>query len=253
MNTFGRLLAKELLEVRRTWRLPVVAGVILFFALMSPVAALLAPAIVDSVAGGQTGVVIKLPDPTYLDSHVQWIKNLSQMGLLLVVFSSAGLLAGERASGTAILIASKPVSRYQFAFAKFVGHAALLALSTLMGALLVWMGTLLAFGQSPAGPLVAMTSVWLAGAIVAIAVTLVFSAVMHSVAAGIFGLVAFSLAGIAGMWEPARHYTPAGLLTAPGEILAGQTPEVLWPLVTAALLTTCAVGLAGYLFSTREL
>ena len=42
-------LSKELMEIRRTWRLPTVGGVLLFFAVMSPLAALATPALVASV------------------------------------------------------------------------------------------------------------------------------------------------------------------------------------------------------------
>lgn len=253
MSGFASLLKKEFLEIRRTWRLPTVGGVLLFFAIMSPIAALATPALVASVVGSQPGLVIEVPDPTYVDSYAQWVKNLSQIGLLLVVFSSAGLLAGERASGTAVLVASKPVSRFAIAASKFVAQAVLVAVSTLVGAALVLGGTAIGFPEAPPGLLVSATLAWLGGALVAVAVTLALSAFLSTIASGVVSLAVFGLAGIAGLWEPAVRYTPIGLLVAPGTLLAGEPAELLWPSVTAGMLVGGLVWLAGVVFSKREL
>jgi ABC-2 type transport system permease protein len=253
VKSFTHFLAKELLEIRRTWRLPTVGGVLLFFAVMSPLAALATPALVASVTAGQPGLVIEMPDPTYLDSYAQWIKNLSQIGLLLVVFASAGLLAAERSSGTAALVVSKPVSRASIAVAKFAAQAGLVVAATVVGTAVTWAGTALAFGDAPATALVASSAAWAAGALVAIALTLAFSAVVPTLSAGVLGLVTFGLAGAAGIWAPMNAYTPVGLLTAPGRILAGESVSLGWPLVTGVLVAAGLVALAGALFARREL
>lgn len=253
MTAFGRFLAKELLEIRRTWRGPTILGTLLFFAVMSPLAALATPALVESVTSSQPGVVIQIPDPTYVDSYLQWIKNLSQIGMLLVVFASGGLIANERVGGTAVLVVTKPVSRMAFVVAKYVSQAALVALATALGALVTYVGTLLAFGEAPAGRLFGSSAAWLAGALVAIAVVEALSAVLPTLAAGIGGLVLWGLGGVAAIWEPAVRFTPVGLLTAPGRILSGDDPSVLWPTLTALAAVAALVALAGVLFSRREL
>lgn len=253
MSGAMHFLAKEFMEIRRTWRLPTVGGVLLFFAMMSPLAALATPALVASVTSSQPGLVIEIPDPTYLDSYAQWIKNLSQIGLVLVVFASAGLLAGERASGTAALVASKPVSRSVMTAAKFTAQAGLVVVSTTLGTLVVYVGTLMAFGEAPAGLLLASSAAWGAGAVMAVAVTLVYSAVAPTLAAGVLGLVTLGIAGVAGMWRPVSEFTPVGVLAAPGKLLAGESVPLVWPTVTGVLLTGGSVLLAGWLFSRREL
>lgn len=253
MSPFLRLLAKEFTEIRRTWRLPTFGGVLLFFAVMSPIAALATPALVSSLTAGQPGLVIKVPDPTYLDSYAQWVKNLSQMGLMLVLFGSAGLIANERQSGTAILVATKPVSRQAFAVAKYVAQAALVAACTLLGTAVTLVGTHIAFGEAPASRLLAASGAWLVAALVAVAFVEALSAVMPTLAAGIVGLVTWGLCGAVSLWEPAARFSPIGLLGAPATLLAGDKVELLWPLLTAAVLVVALVALAGALFARREL
>lgn len=253
MSAFSRFLGKEMTEIRRTWRLWTIGGVLLFFAVMSPLAALATPALISSLTAGQPGLVIKMPDPTFVDSYAQWVKNLSQMGLLLVVFASAGLIANERTSGTAVLVVSKPVSRSVFAVAKYVAQAALVTAATIVGTLVVLAGTQLAFGKAPVELLVSSTGAWLASALVAIAVTEALSAVLPTLAAGIVSLVGWGLAGVLALWEPAVRYTPVGLLVAPGELLAGKPVALGAPLAAAALAVAVFVALAAWLFSKREL
>lgn len=248
-----RFCAKEVVEVLRTWRGPTILGVLLLFAVMSPLAALATPALLSSLTAGQPGLVIKLPDPTYVDSYAQWVKNISQMGLLLVVFASAGLIANERSTGTAILVVTKPVSREAFAVAKYVVQALLVTTAVSVGTAVTWVGTLIAFGEAPAEKLVGASAAWLASALLAIALVEVLSAVMPTLAAGITGLVSWGLSGIAAMWGPALHYSPAGLLTAPGDLLAGKHPDLVWPSITALALTILLVWLSGVLFARREL
>lgn len=253
MSVLTHFLAKELTEIRRTWRLPTIGGVLLFFAVMSPLAALATPALMDAAMSGTPGLKIEIPDPTYLDSYAQWVKNLSQIGLLLVVFASAGLIASERTSGTAVLVVTKPVSRAAFAIAKFLAQAALVTVATLLGTVVTWLGTRLAFGAAPPAELFASTGAWLAGALLAIALTEALSAVLPTLSAGIVGLVVAGLASAAALIRPLALYTPIGLMGAPGSILAGKPVLLAMPLLTTAVAIAALVALAGWLFGMREL
>lgn len=254
MRSFAHFLGKEFTEIRRTWRLPTVLGVLAFFAIMSPLAAKATPWLVSSLTTSQPGVVIKLPEPTYLDSYAQWIKNLTQMGMLLVVFASAGLIANERTSGTAVLVVSKPVSRPAFAVAKYLAQAALVAAATVLGTLIVLAGTYGVFSEAPLQRLLASSGAWLASALLAVALTEALSAAMPTIAAGIGGLVAWwLLGGLLSLWEPAVTYSPVGLLSAPADLLAGKDVALGWPLATTALLVVALVAVAGAIFARREL
>ena len=102
MTGLVAFLRKELTEIRRTWRLWVIPGMLVFFGLTSPIIAALTPALVHSMTAAQPGVVIQLPAPTALDASAQFLKNLDQFVLIAVVIAGAAVVSGERASGTAI-------------------------------------------------------------------------------------------------------------------------------------------------------
>ena len=83
MSTALTLARKEIGEYARTWRIWVVSAAFLFFALTSPVIARIAPDLIGSLAQGQSGAVLQLPPPTWRDSYAQWVKNLSQIAMLV--------------------------------------------------------------------------------------------------------------------------------------------------------------------------
>jgi len=108
MNSFGIFVRKEAIEIIRTWRIWVLPGILLFFALTGPFIARFTPEIITAVAGAQLGGVV-LPPATYVDAYAGWVKNLSQIGLFAVIIIYGSIVSGEVRSGTAALVLTKPL------------------------------------------------------------------------------------------------------------------------------------------------
>lgn len=253
MTGFAQFLRKEALEIVRTWRIWVLPGVLLFFALTGPVLAKLTPELLKTLGTGDAGVVIIIPKPTYLDAYAQWVKNLGQIGVFLLLGVSAGIVAGERASGTAVLVLTKPVSRTGFIVAKYVVQAAMLVAVTLASTLVTWGVTALVFDQAPPGRLFAASALWLAFGLLLLALMVLWSSAFSTLAALGAGIGSFVLLGILSLWGPALRYTPAGLVSAPGAMLAGRSPDVFWPLVATALAIPFVIWVAARVFGRRDI
>ena len=73
LRGFGAFTRKEFLETRKTWRLWVVPGVLVFLGLTTPVLAAVTPTLLKMTAERQPGVVIRFPAPTSLDAYTQFI------------------------------------------------------------------------------------------------------------------------------------------------------------------------------------
>lgn len=72
---------KELLEVWRTKRLLILLVVFIIFGILSPLMAKLTPEILKSSFGSE--VQLTIPEPTSIDSWVQFYKNITQMGIYI--------------------------------------------------------------------------------------------------------------------------------------------------------------------------
>jgi ABC-2 type transport system permease protein len=255
MKGFAAFARKEATEILRTWRIWVLPGMLLFFALTGPLMARFTPEILASVGGDQfSGLVKSLPKPVYLDSYGQWAKNLTQIAIFAIIIIYGGLVSGERKSGTAVLVLTKPVSRSAFVVAKAFVHSLFLALTVCAGTLVTWAGTALVFGKAPGEALWASAMAWLAFGVLFIAIMTLLSSSMGSQAgaAGI-GLGVFALLSVLALVEPVVKYSPVGLAGAPMTLAAGKGSAILWPVITSLALACVLVALAASAFRTKEL
>ena len=253
MSGFAAFAGKEAREILRTWRIWVLPGILLFFALTGPVLAKLTPQLVGALAGDQLkGLVI--PTPTYHDAYTQWIKNLSQIALFALIIIYGGIISSERKSGTAVLVLTKPVSRTAFVIAKAVVHSAFLAVLVVTGTLITWGVTAAVFGQAPGSALWSSSLVWLVFGVLFIALMTLLSVLIGSAAgAAGAGLGAYALVSIAAIWKPLGTYSPAALATMPSSLAAGKDVAVLWPVLTSLLLAAALFALAALTFRRSEL
>ncbi len=253
MRGFGGFLGKELMEIARTWRAWVLPGLVLFLAVSSPVLARLTPQLLESAMQGQQGIEITIPEPTYLDAYAQWIKNLQQVVIFVLLLTGGGMIAGERSSGTAVLVLTKPVSRAAFVVAKFVSGAALLSVTIAIGTALCWAGTLAVFGEAPPERLLLSTVTWLGVALLLHAAMTLLSARLRSLAAGGAGIGVFFGLSVLSLWGPAVRYSPAGLLPAMAALLAGEEVALAWPSVTTAIAVAALLAAAIAAFKRAEI
>jgi len=254
MTGFGAFLRKELIEIRRTWRVWVIPAMLVFFGVTSPIIALLTPALVQSMTASQPGVVIKLPPPTALDAYAQFLKNLNQFMLIAVVITGAGVVSGERSAGTAILALTKPLSRRAFVVAKILSQVALLVAATTLGTVVCLGVTAVAFGAANEARLVTMVALWLLYAVLLIVVMTLFSAAFRSrgAAAG-SGLGFFFLTLLLSTWGPAARYGFVGLMPAMRDALLGEEMTLGWPVTTAVAAIVLGAAAAVRIFERQEL
>lgn len=253
MSGFAAFAGKEAREIVRTWRLWVLPGILIFFAVTGPVLAKFTPELVGALAGDQLrGFVI--PTPTYLDAYAQWVSNLSQIALFALIVIYGSIISAEVKSGTAILVLTKPVSRTAFVVAKVVVHSGFLAVLLVVGTLLTWGLTAVAFGQAPGSALWSSALVWLVFGVLFIALMTLLSVLIGSTAgAAGAGLGIYALLAIAALWKPLGRYSPAALSSAPSRLAAGKDVAVLWPVLTSLLLTVVLVVLTALSFRRRDL
>lgn len=252
MTGYLPMLGKEFTEIVRTWRCWLLGGAFVVFGIIDPVLARFTQQILASVIGDQLPIVV--PPATYLDAWAQWTKDLSQLLMIVVLVIAAGTVAGEVNSQTAILPLTKPLSRAAFVLAKLTALTVSLSLAVAIGTALVCASTALLFDGVKFAPLWRAVAVWLVLAIFLIAVTMLASCLVNStIAAFGIGFGGYLLLTIAGMWQPARAYSPAGLPEAVGQLATGHETAFVGALSTSLGATALLVVLAVLVFLRREL
>ena len=255
MTAFIVFVEKEVREILRTWRIWVLPGILLLFAVSGPLLARFTPELVQAAVGSNQQLSgLKIPTPTYLDSYAQWLKNLTQLFEIALIIVYGGVVSGEVRSGTAALILTKPLSRPAFVVAKAAVNSAFLAILVVAGTLVTWAITAFTFGQAPGSALWSGTMAWLALGILFVALMTLLSTLIGSTAgAAGAGLGAYALLLIAAIWKPLGTYSPAALNTQASSLAVAKSVDVLWPVLISLLSAMARVALAGPLFRYKDL
>jgi len=251
MNFFI-VLRKELTEQGRTKRFLIVAAVLVLFGLTSPLLAKFTPELLKSIPNIPAGLAELIPAPSVADAVGQYIKNMSQFGILLAVLMSMGTVAQEKERGTAAMLLTHPISRLNFLLAKFTALGITFAVSLAVAALGCWYYTLLLYEALPWGPYLTLNGLMLVAFLAYIAVTLLCSTLVRtqSAAAGMAFAALVLVAGIGslpriGEYFPGRLFSWGGTL-----VLGGGDPA--WPAFWISLGLTAAALVAAWLVFRRQ-
>jgi ABC-2 type transport system permease protein len=254
LRGFGAFVAKEMLETRKTWRLWVLPGVLVFLGLTTPILAAVTPALLKATAQRQPGVVIRFPAPTSVDAYLQFMGNLAQLALLVVIITGAAAVAGERRAGTAVLVLTKPLSRAAFVWAKVVANLAVLVIATVIGAALCIAVTILLFDTAHVSAFLESVALWLALAAMFVCLMVFLSAALdRQAAAAGAGLAVYAALFALTAFPVARDRSPAGLLAANDALLKGREATLAMPLVATLVLAVVFMIAAAWIFRRKEL
>jgi len=248
------VLRKELTEQWRTKRLLIVAAVLVIFGLVSPLLAKVTPDLLKSIPDMPPGLADLIPAPTLIDGVAQYVKNMSQFGILLAVLMSMGAVAQEKERGTAVMALTHPVSRLAFLLAKFAALGITFAASLAVGALGCWYYTLLLFDALAWGPFLALNGLMLVVFLVYVAVTLLCSTLARTQGAAA-GLAFAALVLVAGLGSLPRigEYFPGQLFSWGTSLVLGKG-EPAWAALWVSLgLITLSLAAAWQIFRRQEL
>ena len=254
MRNYIAFAGKEIIEGIRTYKSIILLAVFLIFGIMNPLFAKLTPVIISSFAG--EGISISVPDPTAIDSWIQFFKNNSQLGFIVVVLLFSGVLASEVSRGTLINMLTKGLSRTTVILAKYSVMVLLWTLAYVLCLLVTLAYTVYLFPDNNASNLpFAVFALWLFGVLLISVLMLAASGLKSSysclLAVGAF-VVVLMLIGIA----PAVHdFNPMSLASDSVALMTEAIdPESLIPAVAVSVAGSiaCLVG-AILIFRKRQL
>jgi ABC-2 type transport system permease protein len=183
----------------------------------------------------------------------QYVKNMSQFGILLAILMSMGVVVQEKERGTAVMMLTHPVPRSTFLLAKFCSLAIVFLLSLLLAGLGCWYYTLLLFEALPSGAFAALNGLMLVVFLVYAALTLLCSTLARTQGAAA-GLAFAGLLLVAGVGALPRlgEFFPGQLFNW-GASLALGLQEPAWAALWTSLgsITLCLAA-AWFVFRRQE-
>jgi ABC-2 type transport system permease protein len=248
------LLAKELRERWRTWRLVILLAVLAVSGLISPLLAYYTPDLLRLVPNLPPELANLIPTPSLADAVTQYVKNVTQFGVLLVVLLTMGAIAQEKERGTAAMLLVRPVPRAALVLAKWLASTATLVAGVLLAGFFCWAYTALLFEPLPVLPFALLNLLLVVFMETYLSVTLLAStlAATQGAAAGLaFGGMAVLL--ILSSLPRIGDFLP-GRLPSWGTALVLQQEQTSWPALGIALaLIAVSLSLACWSFARQEI
>ncbi|MGM7701381.1 ABC transporter permease [Pseudalkalibacillus sp. Hm43] len=147
MRQWAAVFKRENLELWRNFKWIWVPIVFVLLGVMDPISTYYLPKILDAVGGMPDGATINLPEFLAEDILMASLSQFSQLGVLIIVLMTMGMIARERRSGVAELILVKPVKYSTYITAKWAATVLLVWVSLACGVLMSWYYTSVLFGE----------------------------------------------------------------------------------------------------------
>lgn len=143
MNTYKSFFKKEIMESWRTFKLPLLLLLFIFLGLLNPFTALLTPEILELTMGDY--ITIQFPDPTSIDSWMQFYKNIPQLGLIIFIIVYSTIVNKDIGEHTLINIVTKGARRSSIILAKFTSLVFQWTIYLMISFIITWAYTLYYF------------------------------------------------------------------------------------------------------------
>ncbi len=121
----GKLLKYDFIYLKKTSKFIIFPAVAIIFAILSPLTARYMNELLKFLMT-ESGPIISLPDPTVLDSYIQYIGNLYEIFLIVIIFIGVGMFMRDKNKGLLPLILSKPIHRVKYLLSKLTSLSILL-------------------------------------------------------------------------------------------------------------------------------
>jgi len=235
----------EWLRMIRTPRAIALGGTYLFFGLLGPVTARY---LQDIVSRFQSSVQIIVSQPTPTEGITNYISQVSQTGLIVLIVITAGSVTFDARVGLSSFLRTRATSMWQLIAPRFTVNAVAAVAAYGLGTLGAWYETTLLLGSPPAGAMLAGLLCGSAYLIFAVSVTTAAASLVRStfgtIGVTVGALLALPLLGMAG---PLHRWLPSTLVTAPVDLLGRSSLVDYVPALAITAASTALLLLAAVL------
>lgn len=256
LSIFLLSVRKEIVQQWRTKRFVVVMTVFLLIGLGSPTLVKMTPELVKSDPMGEELAKLMAP-PTAADALNSYVEMIGLFGCFLAIILGMNAVAGEKESGTASLILSKPMPRWAFIVSKFAAQSLVSIAAFLVGGLAVFYCTTVLFGGVDVSDLIKASLILMLWYQAYVGAALLASVLGRTVAAaGGVGLGFTVLLSLSRNIPRCGPWTPNGLMAWAQGLVVNVDPMVVDPSKaiagTVVLIGICLIGSVA-LFGRQEI
>lgn len=254
MRGYIAFIKKELMDQLRTYKVLILFAVFFLFGMMSPLLAKLLPDIISGME--MQGIVITIPEATAMDAYAQFIKNITQMGVIVILLVFGGVISNELTRGTLVNVLAKGLPRHTVILAKFTSILTMWTLVFVFSSIVNHGYTMFLFDTSSISNVIfSLFCLWLFG-------TFLLSLIILSsvLVGGSFGGLIMTITGLGALlildlFPKLEKINPIYLSSNSLEFISGalKPTEGLLPVLITFMLIVVNIGASIALFNNKRL
>jgi len=251
---FRTLLKKELIAQLRTHRTLITLAVFFVAGLISPLLAKYTPLLLELVPDMPAEFASLIPEPTINDAVGQYLKNVSQFGVILVIVLNMGAVAVEKERGTAAMLLTKPVKPGMVILTKWLAGMVNLSVGLLLAAIGCAFYTTLLFEPFSLLNFLALNTLLLVFFGVYLSITLLASTLARTQAmAAALAFTGLALLLLLGASPRVQELMPGKLLVWGSSLVLGIEASAWWSLIAGIGIMFACIVLASVSFNREEI
>lgn len=255
MSSMLTLIRKELLETLRKHRLLVMITIFALIGLMSPIGTKYLGQILKQLL--PSGYVLKFREASEIEAYFQFFKNISQIGLIVLIIITSGLMADELEKKTIVNVLSKGVRREYIIVSKFISSVIVWMVSYIISIIIFEYYTSLFWGNEISLPIILYSNLLVFFYGVLIISINIFLGIMFKnkiltiVICSIFSLIQMFIA----IFPEIYKLLPISLLSQCVYIIEGKLNiyETVITLIITLILILFLLGISMSLFKRKEI
>ncbi|MBD7909135.1 ABC transporter permease subunit [Sporosarcina gallistercoris] len=234
MSPWLGFLKKEWTESVKSYKLLLTVLIFSVIGILNPFTAKITPMLMENFM--PEGAVLNLPEPTALDSWLQFYKNFPQMGLFIFILLFSTMMSKELEKGTLVILLTKGLRRSTVITTKFIMGIIYWTLAFLLTFFITYSYTAFYWDQSILEHLfLAAGCVYVFG-ILLFTITLWGNTYFASAYGGLLVTVMTVIAlFVIAIFPDSATWNPLQLLSAPPQLITGAvaSKEILTPFLVA--------------------
>lgn len=244
------LIQKEYLEYLRNHKLYILTAIFIIMGIMNPLIAKMTPWLVEQLAGD---IPLQIPEPTIIDSWIQFFKNISQIALIVFIIMFNSCINHEIQQGTLINLLTKGLARQAVIVSKFISISLLWTILYLISAMVTWGYNCYYFSGTINNLPIALFCLWLFGIFI-IGLIILGNVLFKNNYGGLLTVGIFIIIGLFfNGFNILSDYNPIVLFTSSNAIMTNSTITCTSNIVITIILTFITIICSIIRFNRQEI
>lgn len=255
MNKLCTLIKKDIIYLIRSKKFILLLIVFVLFGMISPLTAKYTPELLSSLGSEYSVIIDAMPEPTATDGYAQLVKNLSQIGIFILIILLSPIIVSEKEKGLLLKLKLHNVKPQIVLIAYLISQVILISIIYFISAIVFITYTNMLFIAQPTNSILSLVFIWMYIVYYTMVINLMSYYSRTKTQAMIFSFCFYFLMTIIGIVKQLVYVTPNNLLTLSSTFLTnsadGSAKTIILNIIVLFILVMIALSKKMFVNNTK--